>query len=226
MTVHLPDFEFEMPTGGLTFAGFREWTLSQSFPERGRFDFLQWRVEADMSPESLFSHNQPKSKILSVLYATVKQRNLGIVFGDRARVVVESVGLSCEPDLTFVSNESFDSGRVKLTPKEERPSDSIEIVGPPDLVVELVSDSSVAKDTQDLFRLYYEADVREYWLIDARGDEMSFRLLVRGPSDWQDVAPDADGFFASPVLGQRYRLGRAAGRRGEWRYDLVEVANP
>jgi Uma2 family endonuclease len=133
--------------------------------------------------------------------------------------------LSCEPDLTFVSNESFDAERVKLTPKEERPSDAVEIVGPPDLVVEIVSDSSVTKDTQDLYRLYFEAGVCEYWLIDARGEEISFSLLVREPSGWQEILPDADGFFASQILKQRYRLDRISGKRGEWRYDLVEGEN-
>ncbi len=111
---------------------------------------------------------------------------------------------------------------MKLTPKEERPSDAIEILGPPDLVVEIVSDSSVTKDTVDLYRLYFDAGVREFWLIDARDEEISFRLLTRGSSEWQDVPADSDGFRTSDVLGQRYRLTRTAGRRGEWRYDLVE----
>ncbi len=220
--LHLGDFDVELPTGGLTFEQFRRWTLSDEFPERGRFDYLRGRMEADVSPESLYSHNQPKTEILVALYRLTKQSDIGQVFGDRARVVVESVGLSCEPDLTFVSDDSFDSRRVVLTPKDNRPNDAIEIVGPPDLVAEVVSDSSVGKDTRDLYAHYFEAGVREYWLVDVRGKAISFRLLTRGVESWCEVAADAEGFFLSPVLGRRYRLDRKAGRRGEWRYDLVE----
>ncbi len=175
-----------------------------------------------MSPESLFSHNQPKTEIASVLYGLAKRLDIGTVFGDRARVVVESVGLSCEPDLTYVSNESFDLKRVALTPKDDWPRDAVEIVGPPDLVVEIVSDSSVRKDTEDLYRLYFEAGIKEYWLIDARGSNVSFRLLTRGQTAWNDAEADSGGFLFSTVLGRSYRLDRQTGRRGESRYDLVE----
>lgn len=221
MTLHLPDFDFDLPVGRLTFEEFRRWTLSDSFPERGRFDYLRGRIEADMSPESLYSHNKPKGAV----YATVRQaeqRDLGEVYGDRARVVVEPVGLSCEPDLVFVSNASFDSGRVTLTPRQDRTDDAVEIVGPPDLVVEVVSNSSVRKDNRELYSLYFEAGIREYWLVDVRGKEVGFRLLTRDDSGWSDVAADAEGFVLSPVLGRRYRLDRRTGRRGEWRYDLIE----
>jgi len=174
-----------------------------------------------VSPESLYTHNKPKG----ALYATVRlaeQRDLGEVYADRARVIVESADLSCEPDLVFVSNESFDSGRVTLTPRDDRPDDAVEIVGPPDLVAEVVSNSSVRKDNRNLYSLYFEAGVREYWLIDVRGQQIAFRLLTRGESDWSEIDADAEGFRFSPVLGRRYRLDRRTGRRGEWRYDLIE----
>lgn len=222
MTLHLADFEYDLPLGHLSFDDFRRWTLSDEFPERGRFDYLRGRVEADVSPESLYSHNKPKGRIYSALDRHAEENDLGEVFGDRARVVVEAAGLSCEPDLVFVSNESLDSGRVTLTPREDRPDDAVEVVGPPDLVMEIVSNSSVRKDTRDLYSLYFEAGVREYWLVDVRGSQVVFRLLTPGEETWQDVAADSEGFVLSPVLGRRYRLDRRAGRRGEWRYDLVE----
>lgn len=222
MMIHLADFELDIPVGHLTFEEFRHWTLSTVFPERGRFDFLCGRVEADMSPESLYSHNKPKGRVYSVLDRHADKNGLGEVFTDRARVVVEAVGLSCEPDVTFISHEAFDSGRVTLTRKDGRQNDAVEIVGPPDLVVEIVSDSSVVKDTRDLFELYYQAGIREYWLIDARGDEIVFRLLTRGETSWTEVDTDREGFRTSLVLGRRYRLDRSANQRGEWRYDLQE----
>lgn len=52
--IHLADFDLDIPVGHLTFEEFRHWTLSTGLPERGRFDFLCGRVEADTSPESLY----------------------------------------------------------------------------------------------------------------------------------------------------------------------------
>jgi Uma2 family endonuclease len=59
--------------------------------------------------------------------------------------------------------------------------DYIEILGSPDLVVEIVSDSSVRKDTTLLRDAYWKAGVREYWLFDARGAEIRFDILVPLP---------------------------------------------
>ena len=45
------------------------------------------------------------------------------------------------------------------------------------MVLEVVSDGSVRKDTVVLRRAYWEAGVREYWLVDARRDPPSFDIL-------------------------------------------------
>jgi Uma2 family endonuclease len=226
MTLHLADGDIEVPLGDLSFEEFRRWTLSDDFPERGRFDYLRGRVEADVSPESLFSHNEPKGAIYATVRGHVLRSRIGRVFGDRARVVVESVGLSAEPDMVFISYETIRSRRVTLTPKEGRPTDAVEIVGPPDLAVEIVSDSSVGKDTRELYALYFEAGIREYWLIDVRGEDVSFRLLTRGTSDWIDAEADRDGFLPSPSLGHLFRLVRETDPEGLHFYDLQERLSP
>lgn len=221
-TLHLSGYDLDVPVEPFTFDRFRSWTLSDSFPEKGRIDYLGSRVDVDMSPESLYTHGNVKTEVASVLKAWAKRDDSGEVFSDQTRVVEPEVGLSSNPDVLFLSDEAVESGRVVLTPKAERPNDAVEIVGPPDLVVEIVSDSSVSKDTRDLYSLYFDAGVREYWLIDARGAEISFRLLTRGPSGWREAIPDSEGFRLSLVLRRQYRLVRKAGRRGEWRYDLIE----
>jgi len=47
---------------------------------------------------------------------------------------------------------------------------------------------------------YYQAGVREYWLIDARGKELSFELLRRGDAAFETTPADADGYQRSEVL--------------------------
>jgi Uma2 family endonuclease len=69
--------------------------------------------------------------------------------------------------------------------------------------------------------LYFAAGVSEYWLIDARSDEIEFRLLARGEAGWRDVEPDSDGYYRSDVLGGTFRLTRDLNRVGGFRYELL-----
>jgi len=88
------------------------------------------------------------------------------------------------------------------------------------LVVEIVSDSSVVKDTVRLREAYFLAGVREYWLIDARGEELRFQILHRGEKEFQESPADSDGFQRSQVLDCSYCLQRTRHQRGHWVYDL------
>lgn len=65
-------------------------------------------------------------------------------------------GPSREPDILFVAQEHLD----RLT--DER------AVGPPDLIVEVISPDSVRRDRDDKFREYERAGVTEYWIVDSR----------------------------------------------------------
>jgi Uma2 family endonuclease len=96
----------------------------------------------------------------------------------------------------------------------------VEVEGAPDLVVEIVSDRSVTKDTVRLPVAYWRAGVLEYWLMDARGEELFFRIHHRGPSGYVPAVIDAEGFQSSIVFGRRFRLTRRRGRRGGWTFDL------
>jgi Uma2 family endonuclease len=49
----------------------------------------------------------------------------------------------------------------------------------PDLIVEIVSDTSVRKDTERLPVSYFAAGVGEFWLIDARRDPLEFLIHRR-----------------------------------------------
>jgi hypothetical protein len=102
------------------------------------------------------------------------------------------------------------------------PDSYIEVEGAPDLVVEIVSDSSVGKDTKRLPALYFKAGVRELWLIDARRDPLVFKIHRRGKSGFVAMPTDADGFQRSSVMDCRSRLHRRRDRRGWPLFELVE----
>ena len=89
---------------------------------------------------------------------------------------------------------------------------------------EIVSDSSVRKDKVELRQSYFAAGIPEYWLIDARGDELDFQLLVRGTEDYVAQSADAKGYFWSPCFGRRFLLTRKAHKISGWSYRLLTRA--
>ncbi len=212
--------EVEIPFAA-SLADFRAWALSDEFPQRGRIDYVDGRIEVDMSPEDLFTHNTLKMEIGRVLATIAKASGLGYVFGDRARVSSPEAGLSVEPDVVFVSYESIEKQRVRLVPRASQEAGRyVELEGAPDLVVEIVSDSSTTKDTRRLPAAYHRAGVRELWLIDARCEQLLFQIHHHGPAGFDPAAADAEGFQTSLVSSGGFRLLRQRGKLGEWMYDL------
>lgn len=176
-----------------------------------------------MSPEDIFCHGAIKSEFARVLTQQVKQRRLGFLLIDATRISSPEANLSCEPDLVFVSREALDSGLARLVPKASgEPGRYVEIEGAADLIVEIVSDASVAKDTRRLPAAYFQAGVREFWLADARGEEPIFIIHRPGPNAFEPVVRDADGYQPSAVLGRRFRLDAARDKDHNWEFDLRE----
>ena len=211
----------EIPLDIRSLDDFRRWATSDGFPETGRIDYLDGCIEVDMSPEDIFCHGVLKLELVGVLHPRIKRLGLGHLLTDRSRVSCPQGDLSVEPDVVFISHEALDAGRLRLVPKAGgEPGRYIEIEGPPDLVVEIVSDSSVRKDTQRLPGAYFAAGVSELWLADARGDAVTFRIHRRGPETFEAVAEDGEGFQVSAVLGAAFRLNAHRDRRGHWAFDL------
>ncbi|MDO8680809.1 MAG: Uma2 family endonuclease [Acidobacteriota bacterium] len=211
-----------VPDTAFDHTGYRAWVTSDAYPERVRTTYVRGEVRVEMSPESIEAHNKVKAALTAALVSFVHQHDLGEVYLDGALVTNEDAGLSCEPDLTFVSWAAFDEGRVRLVPRAGDGADYIEILGSPDLVVEIVSDSSVKKDTRLLREAYCLAGVREYWLIDARGNDIRFEILSKVgdlfASSGDPFAPQESG-----VLGGRWSLTRTRNRAGRFTYNLEQT---
>lgn len=94
-----------------------------------------------------------------------------------------------EPDLMFV----LTANRQRLT------SDLLD--GPADLVIEVVSEESVARDDDQKFVEYQNGGVREYWIIDPRPDRRRVSFFVLGADGrYRPVALDETGVYRSTVL--------------------------
>lgn len=220
------DDSLTIPRQARDLAGFRAWAISRRFPERGRIDFLAGDLEVDMSPEELHSHGLVKTEVATALQLLVARRELGNVYVDRARISSPAANLSVEPDVVVIFWETLDQGRVRELPGSRRKSSGrfIEMEGAPDLVVEIVSDSSVGKDLVRLPPLYAAAGIPELWTVDARKKLLRFEIRSLGPKGYERQPPDADGWRRSPRLGLRFRLRRRQVRPGRWSYRLEHDA--
>jgi Uma2 family endonuclease len=208
-----------IPVSATTHAGFRAWATSDAFPERLRASFINQEIIIDMSPEELETHNKVKTTVVGAIDFLNRRLDLGELFSDRTLVSNRAAGLSTEPDATFVSWSSFDAARVRLVPRKKRPGQYMELEGTPDWVLEIVSQSSVAQDTEWLRESYHRAGIPEYWLIDARFDELSFQVLRRRRDRFAVVAARG-GWCRSQVFGHSFRLERQKNKIGRWSYTL------
>src|SRR5262249_47690575 len=144
--------EVIIPSGIESFSKFRRWTLSDDFPRTGRIDFIDGHIEVDMAPERIYSHSLVVMEIGRGIATIVKEHGLGHTLSGHTRVFSIPAGLSCEPDISFVSWESLRAGRVRYlkAPRASHELDMLEIEGGPDLVVEVISPTSAKKDKERL----------------------------------------------------------------------------
>ncbi|HEX5714938.1 MAG TPA: Uma2 family endonuclease [Thermoanaerobaculia bacterium] len=208
---------FRIPATARDLEGFRRWARSPRFPDRGRIDYVGGDLEVDMGPEDL-QHGVVKLGIGARLHLRIGRTDLGDVYLGRARISSPVAALSVEPDIVVILYDSLDTGRVREIPRRGDPESIIELEGAADLVVEVISDGSVRKDRTRLPPKYAAAGVPELWLVDVRRG-LRFDLHVLGPDGYRLLAPDADGWLRSPLIGP-VRLRRERKRPDRWSYRL------
>jgi Uma2 family endonuclease len=208
--LHVPDWVVDL-------ASFRTWVHSPEVPEKTRAFYLAGEVVVDMTTEQYFWHNQLKQEFNGVIGPFVKANKLGRYSPDGMLITSTDADLSSRPDGVFVSIDSFKSGRVVLV--EAAKKGFVELLGSPDLVIEVVSDGSVRKDTVRLRDLYWRAGIREYWLADARNEPLSFEIMTSTERGFVEVA-DESGWKRSNVLGKEFRLLQRTDELGDPEYVL------
>lgn len=216
---HYVEKPFRIPASARDFEGFRRWARSKRFPQRGRIDYIGGDLEVDMSPEEIYTHSAVKVEIAVKLHARIAAPGLGTIHIDKTRITFPQTHLSTEPDVIVVLWDSLDSGRIREVPsKKSSPERSVELEGAVDLVVEVISDGSVNKDRTRLPPRYAAAGVPELWLVDVRRG-LRFEVHVLEGESYRLLAPDADGWLRSPLLGP-VRLRRERIRPDRWSYRL------
>ncbi len=207
-TVRVPDWVKDLES-------FRRWYLSDDFPDSGVISYIQKEVWLDLKMEEV-AHNQVKGEIAFVFTGLLKKNRLGKYFQDRFRLINWQASLSTEPDGMFVLYETLQNNQAKLVEGEKG---WMELEGTPDMVLEVVSSSSVKKDTIKLRKSYWQAEIPEYWLVDARQDQLSFEILRSNSRGY--VSPrKSGGWQSSSVFGQDFKLQKGTDKLGYPEFTL------
>jgi Uma2 family endonuclease len=150
-------------------------------------EWVDGEVIVDMPP--LDEHQRIVGLLSTLLNLFVQIYELGLIRLAPFTMRILADGPAREPDLFFLAADH----RERLTQKA--------LLGPADLVVEVVSDDSVARDRTDKFYEYQEGGVREYWIIDPRAGKQRVDLYVLDAQGrYLPVPPEEGGIYRSAVL--------------------------
>ena len=188
-----------------TLAEYRQWAESDEYPQSGWVSYLDRIIWVDTNMEEFLSHNQVKYAFNTMFGILLMQHPPGRFVPDRMLLVNEIANLSAEPDGLFYLWATMQTGRLRLVPGKKAGYTQLE--GTPDIALEVVSDGSVTKDLVQLRELYWKAEIPEYWLVDARADNIRFDILRRAAEGYEP-APAEQGWVRSDVLGHLFRLER------------------
>lgn len=67
-------------------------------------------------------------------------------------------------------------------------------LGAPDLIVEILSDSTAKKDYNEKFNLYEENEVKEYWIVNPATKTIELFSLINGRYESIDLFNESEGF--------------------------------
>jgi len=125
--------------------------LLEKYPPETRLELID--NEVIMSPSPNTEHQDTSRELSFLLYEFAKKHDLGKIYSAPYDVIL-SENRVVQPDILFISKANLS----KITKKGYQ--------GVPDLVIEIVSPSSFYHDSVTKFRLYEEAGVKEFWLVE------------------------------------------------------------
>lgn len=150
---------------------FRRW-LDDRRDDLNRYELLNGRIV--MTPPARYPHGDIEAVLVMFLASHVRAAKLGTVRGSSAGYDLPS-GDTLEPDVSFVSTE-----RQALSPAPE-PGDFIRAV--PNLVIEILSPSTMRRDQGEKKEIYERNGVNEYWLVDPNEKRVTVFVLRVGRYD-------------------------------------------
>lgn len=149
---------------------FEAWLADLPSWDENHYELINGSVV--MTPPAGWPHGNTEARIVYSLTGCARQYQLGEVFGSSTGYRLPS-GDTLEPDASFISY-----ARLQAGPAPQR-GKFLEIV--PNLVVEVLSATTAARDRTEKRMVYERNGVEEYWLVDTdRRTITVFRLSAGG----------------------------------------------
>jgi Uma2 family endonuclease len=164
----------------MTYEEFLAWADEDTYAEWVNGEVIM------LSPAS-FLHQDVGTFLTALLRHFVETHRLGVVLPAPFQMKTGPDLPGREPDILFIAREHLD--RLK----------DVYLDGPADLVVEIISPDSRARDRGDKFYEYEQGGVREYWLIDPLRKQAEFYQLG-ADGIYRLVPVSEDGIYRSVVL--------------------------
>lgn len=152
-----------------TQAEFWRWLSERPRSDINHYELLNGRIV--MSPPAGWPHGRIGAKVVRVLDEHVSRAKIGIVCDSSTGFDLPS-GDTIEPDVSFISSERLAGG---IAPE---PGKFLRVV--PNLVVEILSESTAKRDRTEKKEIYERNGVDEYWIADADRCEVTVFHLVGG----------------------------------------------
>lgn len=154
--------EMETLSRKMTYAAFRKMEIPEG--DTSIYELIHGEVVKRASPNT--PHQRASMRLIRLLDRYNEAKKAGELFHAPYDVYFDEENAGIQPDLVFVSNER------KFVVRENNG-----IVGAPDLIVEIISKSTIDKDRVIKKDLYEQFGVREYWIVDPRNRSIEVYLL-------------------------------------------------
>ena len=192
MAEHVMTFPFiGIRPGELTWPVQGEWTYEDyvRLPEDGcRYEIIEGVLYMTNAPG--FEHQYAVHQLAVALELWVRERAAGVVLTAPFEVHLPAIAKPVQPDVLFITAERRPEARARF------------FTGAPDLVIEVLSPTSMRLDRNIKFNAYERAGVREYWLVDPRirfievytlDEEGEFALIGQFSGEEQVTSPSLPG---------------------------------
>ncbi|MBI4334947.1 MAG: Uma2 family endonuclease [Chloroflexi bacterium] len=163
--------------------------------ETKRYELLEGELVVVPSPG--FRHQSISGNLESLLGAFARKNNLGIVV--HAPLDVHLGDNVAQPDIMYISR-----GRSGVITRDE-------ILGAPDLVVEILSSATAARDRTLKKTLYARHGVREMWIVDPEGETIEVAAAGKAGFETTGIYKKGERLVSHVLPGLKLDLRKVFG---------------
>lgn len=169
-------------------------------PDDVRYELIEGELLKTPSPDT--RHQRISMRLSSRIYQHVTENQLGEVFFASFDVYFDNENVF-EPDILFIHKD-----RLNIIGEQN-------VQGAPDLVVEILSESTAYRDTIHKKKMYARFGVKECWLV-APEDKLVEVYTLKGQGEYQLLKTyyDKDIIESETIGGLKISLAEIFAERG------------